>query len=93
MQACHQLYGITMPQRGVSRRVSVKFDEVHADGRLSKAAAERAELEPQVEVPSELASASAELEVSPLTVEIETIAVATQPRKASEALANAWGNA
>ena len=93
MQACHQLYGITMPQRGVSRRVSVKFDEVHADGRLSKAAAERAELEPQVEVPSELANASAEIEVGPLTVEIETFAVATQRRKASEALANAWGDA
>lgn len=47
MQACHQLYGVTMPERGVSRRVAVKFDEVGVDGRLSKAANERAVALPQ----------------------------------------------
>jgi len=47
MQACHQLYGGTRPERGVSRRVAVKFDEVGADGRLNRAASERAALEPQ----------------------------------------------
>ena len=47
MQACHQLYGVTMPERGVSRRVAVKFDEVGVDGRLSKAANERAVAVPQ----------------------------------------------
>ncbi len=34
MQACHKLYGVTMPQRGVSRRVSVRFDQVGRDGQI-----------------------------------------------------------
>ncbi|MFM2165441.1 MAG: Chromosome partition protein Smc, partial [Planctomycetota bacterium] len=79
MQACHQLYGVTMPERGVSRRVAVKFDEVGADGRLNKAAAERAVLEPQ---------AADEPESRPLaSVEIETIPATLAP---SKSLAGAW---
>jgi chromosome segregation protein len=35
MQAADLLYGITMQQRGVSRRVAVRFDQVGADGRIS----------------------------------------------------------
>ena len=79
MQACHQLYGVTMPERGVSRRVAVKFDEVGVDGRLNKAAAERAALEPQAEERPRNALAS---------VEIETIPAATAAPSSS--LANAW---
>jgi len=67
MQACHQLYGVTMPERGVSRRVAVKFDEVGADGRLNKAAAERAAMEPQSDAPA--------------VVEIETMPVSPAPSK------------
>ncbi|MSR41799.1 MAG: chromosome segregation protein SMC [Phycisphaerales bacterium] len=92
MQACHQLYGITMPQRGVSRRVSVRFDEVHADGRLSKDAAARAELEPQVDAASAAtnALASVEVEVTPFAGHLETIPPTAAVRKASDALASAW---
>jgi chromosome segregation protein len=79
MQACHQLYGVTMPERGVSRRVAVKFDEVGADGRLSKAAAERAVAEPQANDTRVAALASSEIEVMP--------SKASSP---SEALAGAW---
>jgi hypothetical protein len=43
MQACDMLYGVTMPQRGVSRRVAVRFEEVGSDGRLSREAQGRAE--------------------------------------------------
>ncbi len=89
MQACHQLYGITMPQRGVSRRVSVRFDEVSADGRLSKAAAERAEQEPQVDASQGSGNARVELEVAPFTMDASAVPVPS-PRKASDALANAW---
>ncbi|MFM7052633.1 MAG: chromosome segregation protein SMC [Planctomycetota bacterium] len=78
MQACHQLYGVTMPERGVSRRVAVKFEEVGGDGRLNKAASERAALEPQASEPVGAQTlASVEIEVTP----------AASP---SKSLANAW---
>jgi chromosome segregation protein len=43
MQVCNTLYGITMQERGVSKRVAVQFDQVAADGRISKAAIEAQE--------------------------------------------------
>ena len=52
MQHCHKLYGVTMPQRGVSRRVAVRFEQVSNDGRLSKDAVEQAEREAQEAVGS-----------------------------------------
>ena len=52
MQACDRLFGVTMPERGVSRRVTVKFDEVDGDGEISEEAVRRSEeLEDQVETP------------------------------------------
>ncbi|NNM25507.1 MAG: chromosome segregation protein SMC [Phycisphaerales bacterium] len=36
MQACDQLYGVTMQERGVSTRVSVRVEDVSEDGELSK---------------------------------------------------------
>jgi chromosome segregation protein len=91
MQACHQLYGVTMPERGVSRRVAVKFDEVGADGRLSKAANERAVAEPQADAEQAEVSpslASVEIEVMPdrpIVAQSESL-----PQHPSGALANAW---
>ncbi len=58
MQACDQLYGVTMPQRGVSRRVAVRFEQVGEDGRLDRAAEEAARLEDQPESPDGIPAAA-----------------------------------
>jgi chromosome segregation protein len=42
MQACHQLYGVTMQERGVSKRVAVRVEDVSANGHIAKAAVDRA---------------------------------------------------
>lgn len=41
MRSCDQLYGVTMQERGVSKRVAVEVDEVGAHGRIAESAVER----------------------------------------------------
>ncbi|GAB4387047.1 MAG: chromosome segregation protein SMC [Phycisphaerales bacterium] len=43
MQMADRLYGITQQERGVSKRVSVRFDQVEADGRIRAGADDAAE--------------------------------------------------
>ena len=58
MLCCDRLYGVTQPQRGVSRQVTVRVDEVGDDGRLSRSAAARATRnDTPVEAPQTSASA------------------------------------
>jgi len=51
MQECNQLYGVTMQERGVSKRVAVRMEDVSADGRISAGAITRAEETPPDEPP------------------------------------------
>jgi len=46
MLSCDRLYGVTQPERGVSRRVTVRVDEVGEGGRLSASARNRADEAP-----------------------------------------------
>ena len=43
MTAATTLYGVTMQESGVSKRVSVQFDDVSEDGHISQEAIEREE--------------------------------------------------
>lgn len=38
MQSCDQLYGVTMQERGISKRVAVHFEQVAEDGHISREA-------------------------------------------------------
>jgi chromosome segregation protein len=41
MTAATTLYGVTMQESGISKRVSVRFEEVGEDGQIADSAAER----------------------------------------------------
>lgn len=54
MQGCNKLYGITMQERGVSKRVSVNFDQVGSAGEINADAidtTDSAEAPPEVSAP------------------------------------------
>lgn len=68
MQVCDLLYGVTMQERGVSKRVAVRFDQVGESGQIAKEAIEHQQAadaaEPQPEPAPEPAQ-SAEPEPAP----------------------------
>lgn len=55
MTAAHTLYGITMQESGVSKKVSVQFEDVSEDGHISAAAAARASAEEEPSAEEEAA--------------------------------------
>ena len=90
MRICDKLYGVTMPQRGVSRRVSVRFDEVGDEGAIAAEAEERLEKDEQLlSAPIEPPTASAP---EPPVIEIERRTPEPTPEvtSTSSRLEGAW---
>lgn len=50
MQIADQMFGVTMQERGVSTRVSVRFEDVHSDGSIKASAAQRGQLQVDAEI-------------------------------------------
>ena len=48
MQATDKLFGVTMQERGVSKRVEVRFDQVGEDGEIDKDAVDNAPVEAEL---------------------------------------------
>lgn len=69
MQVCDILYGITQQERGVSKRVAVRFDQVSSDGRIADDAVRDQEKQDSLE---------AKAEVEPVIVEPEPTEQAEQ---------------
>ncbi|MFG0305574.1 MAG: hypothetical protein ACF8Q5_05110, partial [Phycisphaerales bacterium JB040] len=61
MQAADQLFGVTMQERGVSKRVHVRFDQVGADGSIHASATDK----PEPMEPGASATGHEETEASP----------------------------
>lgn len=95
MQACDRLFGITMPERGVSRRVTVKFDEVGRDGRLAGDAVRRSETEDQATEPV-ISGADSVMQIETEAVDPATLLggrkapEAPLPETSGSRLAEAW---
>ncbi len=71
MQVCDILYGITQQERGVSKRVAVRFDQVASDGRIAHDAVRDQEDHDRLE-------AEAEPDIEAETIVIEPDPVAEQ---------------
>ncbi len=81
MQHCDQLYGVTMQERGVSKRVNVRFEHVGHDGHIAREAIER----------SEGVEASDRSDLSPAETRADPPLIDVKPDSALRAtLARAW---
>ncbi len=87
MAAGDMLYGITMQERGVSKRVAVNFQDVSADGRISETAIAAQDQADRAQVPAEPAHPSMKEQLAHMTagkplvrIDVEHEAAATETR-------------
>ncbi len=86
MQVCDILYGVTQQERGVSKRVAVRFDQVASDGRISDDAVReqeeqdqlQAEIEPEPEPEVDEAQPQIIEPVEEAMEELEPVGVAAE---------------
>ncbi len=90
MRICDKLYGVTMPQRGVSRRVSVRFDEVGEEGTIAPEAEERLEQEDEFVSSSIEASVASVQEPPVIEVERRTAEPTPEVKQTPNRLQGAW---
>ena len=91
MQACDRLFGVTMPERGVSRRVTVKFDEVGRDGRIDGEAVRRADealVESEAVAPPEIETEA----LDPTSLRGGAASLPPASETSGSRLAEAWEN-
>ncbi len=95
MQAADQLYGITMQERGISTRVSVRFDDVGQDGRISDAALRndaQAKTEPTASSTIELKSTKTKKKKSRPAITPEVLSNSSKHPESSNGNGNGNGN-
>ena len=90
MRICDKLYGVTMPQRGVSRRVSVRFDEVGEEGTIAPEAEERLEKDEELISSSIEASVTSIQEPPIIEVERRTPEPTAEVQNTPNRLEGAW---
>ena len=89
MQQADRLYGVTMQEKGVSTRVSVKFDQVEKDGAINDSAVENARVA-KANAPADSSRASSDGDAKPATAPAEALPeppVVVMPAPAAKARA------
>ena len=93
MQAADQLYGVTMQERGVSKRVAVRFDQVGAGGRIAQEAIDAAEEAAEADAKVATAAGKGEAESTAFNREPPLVMTTTVGTAAIESLPHTNGHA
>jgi chromosome segregation protein len=79
MHEAHQLFGVTMQERGVSKRVSVRIDQVGSDGRITESTQESRAAKSEPARPAPVAPTAAPAEPEPALATAEPAPANAKP--------------